>query len=92
MNTPVKYTMNMWKALPGYPTKPDVLYEILVYLVKSSKTEFSLDTLNSVWDVWRGTVTEDIVNEFIDNGTFVEVKEKSGKARYKISNNSNPFI
>ena len=43
----LKYVLNLWKSLPEYPTKEDVLYEIKSFLVRDSRPgEFSHQTLN----------------------------------------------
>lgn len=97
-NIPIKYTLNMWKSLPGYPTKLDVLYEIYNYVHKNEKKEFSELTLNAFWfddkgvGNWRGTKKETYVNELMKEGTIKETrKDKSEKSWYVIDENKNPF-
>ena len=96
-NIPIKYTMNIWKSLPVYPTKMDVLFEIYSYLFKNSKTEFSEQTLNSIWydstgsGNWRGTSTELHFNELIRDN-FKETKNVNGKSWFSIDQEKNPFL
>ncbi len=96
-NVPVKYTMGIYKALPIYPTKNDVFYEIYSYLFKNKKTEFSEQTLNSIWfdthgsGNWKGTAVETHFNELVAD-TFKETKNASGKVWYSIETDKNIFI
>jgi len=96
-NVPVKYTMNIWKSLPVYPTKLDVLYEIYSNLFKNSKTEFSEQTLNSIWfdekgsGNWKGTKYEHYFIELQKDSTIKEVKNTNGKSWLVIDETKNPF-
>lgn len=96
-NTPIKYLMNVWKSLPNYPTKLDVLYEICTFLTKSEKTEFSEQTLNGLWcdskgvASWRGTKLEDGYNKLMEEGFFKLNKSVNGKDWYQINEEKNPF-
>ena len=97
-NVPVKYTMGMWKSMPNYPTKLDVLYEVYANLFKAGKTEFSEQTLNSIWfnsagaGSWKGTKTEILVQDLIKDGTFKESKTVNEKVWYVIDTKLNPFL
>jgi hypothetical protein len=94
---PVKYSMMLWKTLPDYPTKLDILYEVCLFLEKNGKTEFSEQTLNSIWidpagvQVWRGTKIEEIVKKLMDEGVFKEAKTVNDKVWYVINEDKNPF-
>ena len=96
-NVPVKYTMNIWKSLPVYPTKLDVLYEIYAHMFKNGKTEFSEQTLNSIWydakgsGNWKGTRYEHHFIELQKDVTFKEVK-KNDKQWFIIDDTKNPFL
>lgn len=95
---PLKYTLGIWKSTKTYPTKMDVLYEVYEYLNKSNKTEFSEQTLNSVWfdqsgsGNWKDTIKQVFFNELITDGTFIESKNTGDKIWYKIEEKLNPFI
>jgi hypothetical protein len=97
-NIPVKYSMNIWKSLPGYPTKLDVLYEIYSHLFKNSKSEFSEQTLNGIWfddkgvANWRGTKYEHYFIELQKDSTIRESKNIKGKSWMIIEEKHNPFI
>jgi hypothetical protein len=96
-NIPVKYTMNIWKSLPVYPTKNDVLFEIYSYLFKNSKTEFSEQTLNAIWfddkgsGNWKGTKYEYFFVELQKDSVFKEIKNVNGKSWLVIDEQKNPF-
>lgn len=98
-NIPIKYTLGMWKSLPAYPTKLDVLYEIYNYNFKNGKAEFSELTLNAFWfddkgvGNWRGTRKETWFNDLVKDGTIKESrKDKSDKVWYIIDETLNPFL
>lgn len=89
---PIKYHIGVWKTLPGYPSKQDVLYEITAYMERKSMTEFSEQTLNGIWydqqgvANWAGTAHEEVVNSMIESGTIkVSRVEDSGKEWYTIA-------
>jgi len=90
---PVKYQINIWKTLPNYPTREDVLFELYMYISKKKSDEFSEQTLNGIWyDAggvanWKGTAHESRINEMMTDGTFgkVRTEEKSGKSWFKIA-------
>lgn len=96
-NIPVKYTLGMWKTLPQYPTKLDVLYEIYNYSFRQEKAEFSEQTFNSIWydekgsGNWKGTKIEILVKDLIKDGTIKEAKKTGDKVWYTLNNKQNPF-
>jgi hypothetical protein len=89
--------MNIWKSLPTYPTKMDVLFEIYSFIFKMDKTEFSEQTLNSLWmdekgsGNWRGTKYEFQFNELRKDSTIKESKNVGGKSWLIIDESKNPF-
>lgn len=91
--TPIKYTLNVWKMLPGYPTADDALYEIMQHMSRKGMTEFSVQTLNGVWydqsgvANWEGTQFEVAFKELLANGTVAvaRTEDKTGKQWYKIN-------
>lgn len=95
---PVKYSMSIWKTLPKYPTREDVLYELMLYMEKNlSGGEFSEQTFNGIWydhlltePNWKGTKIEERLNEMFSDGTFEHTKDKGDKAWYKIT--KTPFV
>ena len=86
-----KYLMNLWRTMPGYPTKEDVIYELNVYLMKDGRPNgsFSLQTLKAPFGSdWEETRFKEIVDEMIESGEFeVDAKKSSSKVWYKIKNN-----
>ena len=90
---PIKYQISIWKTLPAYPTRADVLFELYTYIGKKSTDEFSEQTLNGIWcDAtgvanWRGTIFETRINDMMNDGTFEKTRteEKSGKDWFKIA-------
>jgi hypothetical protein len=86
-----KYLMNLWKSMPEYPTKEDVIYELSVYLMKDGRPNgsFSLQTLKGPFGPnWEETKLKQIVDEMIETQEFViDEKKVSPKTWYKIKNN-----
>ena len=86
-----KYLMNLWKTMPEYPTKEDVIYELSVYLMKDGRPNgsFSLQTLKGPFGPnWEETKLKQIVDEMIETQEFViDEKKVSPKTWYKIKNN-----
>ncbi len=91
----IKYLLNLWKALPSYPTQEDILYEISFYLEKDGRenAEFSQSTLDFIFR--NATVEEqkniDIRLETLKgNDDIIKTKETGeGKEWWKIK--TNPF-
>lgn len=83
--------MNLWKTLPSYPTKEDIIYELSVYLMKDGRPNgsFSLQTLNGPFGLnWEETKIKDVIEEMIETGEFeVDTKKISPKTWYKIKDN-----
>lgn len=98
-NVPFKYLLSMWKTMPNYPTKLDVLYELYSHIVKNMKnSEFSEQTFNAIWydqsgvANWKGTAIESKLNEMFADGTFVKSRDVGEKSWYKIADAANPFL
>lgn len=88
---PVKYLVGVWKTLPGYPTKEDVLYELANYIQRKVKGgEFSEQTFNGIWcdqsgvANWKNTQIEKHLNSMISGGTFEKTKDSGDKIWYRI--------
>jgi hypothetical protein len=86
----LKYVLNLWKHLPQYPTKEDIIYELSVFLIKDGRPngEFSPQTFKSVfgtnWEKSHG----DVIDEMISSKDFDESqKSTETKKWYKIRNN-----
>jgi len=82
-----KYLMNLWKSLPEYPTKEDIIYELSVYLVKDGRPggEFTLQTFNSVFGSdWSKTKHGEVIENMIGDGDFVESGVYAGNKKYKL--------
>jgi hypothetical protein len=78
--------MNLWKILPDYPTREDIIYELSVYLEKDGRPggEFTAQTFNSVWgNSWTETKHFAIVEKMLQEGDFEEIKSQN-KTKYKI--------
>lgn len=90
-NIEFKYLMNLWKILPGYPTKSDIVYELSVYLLKDGRPngEFSFQTFNSAFGPdWEKTEHKELLEKMINEGDFEETQKSSAAKRwYKIKNN-----
>jgi len=79
--------MNLWKSLPSYPTKEDVIYELSVYLVKDGRSsgEFTLQTFNSVFGAnWSKTKHGEVIETMINEGDFIEAGVYAGNKKYKL--------
>ena len=88
-----KYLMGIWKSLPDYPTKSDIIYELNVYLLKDGRPdgEFSYQTFNSAFGSdWEKTKHKLVIEDMIDSGEFEQTdKLSAGKRWYKIK--CNPY-
>jgi len=88
-----KYILGLWKSLPEYPTKEDIIYEITIYLIKDSKPngEFSTQTFNSIFGSnWEKTKHGEAIKSMIEEGYFEEINKNTGtKKWYRIK--SNPY-
>ena len=87
----MKYLLGIWRDLPEYPTKEDIIYELNSYLVKDGRPdgEFSDQTFNSFLP--QGCEISkhgEIVNELIESEIFEKTEKTLGnKNWYKIKNN-----
>jgi hypothetical protein len=95
----LKYSMNLWKSLPQYPTAEDVLYDIQLYLIKEKKKEFSNTSMNYVWDVlgstaWIDTKFQERFEELITNGFINKIEKNFNDDRqwFVINDEKNPFV
>ena len=90
-NVEFKYSMNLWKTLPGYPTSRDVIYEISSYLVKDGRPngEFTEQTFNSIFGKdWESTEVGYVVKKMMSSGDLEKSERNtSGKDWYKIKEN-----
>jgi len=86
-----KYLLNLWKSLPDYPTKEDVIYELNVFLIKDGRPngDFSHQTFNSVFGTgWDKSKFGQTIREAIADGDFIESpKSTDFKKWYRLSNN-----
>ena len=88
-----KYILNLWKLLPDYPTKEDIIYEMSVYLIKDGRPngDFSQQTFNSAFgSTWEKTKHGEVIRSMIEEGDFTEIDKSTGtKKWYRIK--SNPY-
>lgn len=86
-----KYLLGIWKDLPQYPTKEDLIYELNSYLIKDGRPdgEFSDQTFNSFLPIgWEKGDHGKIIKELIETGEFEKSERSIGnKNWYKIKNN-----
>ena len=86
-----KYILGLWKTMPDYPTKDDIVYELSLFLFKDKRPggEFSQQTFNSVFgSSWEKTKHGEIINGMIESGEFEETKKSTASKKwYKIKNN-----
>jgi hypothetical protein len=87
----IKYLLGIWKDLPDYPTKEDIIYELNSYLIKDGRPdgEFSDQTFNSFLPSgWEENSQGEIVRELIESEIFEKIEKTTGnKNWYKIKNN-----
>lgn len=87
----IKYLLGIWKDLPDYPTKEDIIYELNSYLIKDGRPdgEFSDQTFNSFLPIgWEETGQGEIVRELIESEIFEKIEKTTGnKNWYKIKDN-----
>lgn len=88
----LKYLLGIWKTLPDYPTKEDVIYELSAFLLKDGRPngEFSQQTFKTIFGAgWENSSCGEIVNELILSDDFQETKKSTEtKKWYKIKNNT----
>jgi hypothetical protein len=88
-----KYILNLWKSLPNYPTKEDIIYEVSLYLVKdgSHNGDISNQTFNSIFgSSWEKMKHGEVIKTMIHDGDFKEIEKSTGiKKWYRIQ--SNPY-
>lgn len=87
----MKYLLGIWKDLPEYPTKEDVIYELNSYLIKDGRPdgEFSDQTFNSFLpEGWVDDKFGEAVNSLIETEIFEKSEKTLGnKNWYKIKDN-----
>ena len=87
----MKYLLGIWRDLPEYPTKEDVIYELNCYLIKDGRPdgEFSDQTFNSFLpENWESEKFGDAVKELIETEIFEKTEKTLGnKNWYKIKDN-----
>jgi hypothetical protein len=87
----MKYLLGIWKDLPEYPTKEDVIYELNSYLIKDGRPdgEFSDQTFNSFLpENWEDEKFRDIVKELIETEIFENTYKTLGNQNWdKIKHN-----
>jgi hypothetical protein len=87
----MKYLLGIWKDLPEYPTKEDVIYELNSYLIKDGRPdgEFSDQTFNSFLPQgWEEMKQGEIIENLIETGIFEKTERTVGnKNWYKIKDN-----
>ncbi len=87
----MKYLLGIWKDLPEYPTKEDVIYELNSYLIKDGRPdgEFSDQTFNSFLSQgWEKMKQGEIIEDLIETGIFEKTERTVGnKNWYKIKDN-----
>ncbi len=72
LNTPIKYTLGIWKDLEGYPSKEDVLFEIVQHVEKRQQKNFTRQTLEPLWkDDPARPQKEEILADMIADGTVI---------------------
>jgi hypothetical protein len=86
-----KYLLGLWKTLPQYPTKDDIIYEISLYLMKDKRPngDFSEQTFNSIFGKnWKAEKAGEIISEMISTEDITETKKSNSSKRwYTIKNN-----
>jgi len=87
----MKYLLGVWKDLPEYPTKEDIIYELNSYLIKDGRPDgdFSEQTFNSFLPKgWKESKYGKLIQELIDTGVFEKSEKSLGdKNWYRIKNN-----
>ena len=87
----MKYLLGVWKDLPDYPTREDVIYELNSYLIKDGRPdgEFSDQTFNSFLPLdWEENKFGEAVKELIETEIFEKTEKTLGnKNWYKIKDN-----
>jgi hypothetical protein len=86
-----KYILNLWKSLPNYPTKEDIVYEVSLYLAKDGRPngDISHQTFNSIFgSSWEKMKHGEVIKTMIEEGDFKEIEKSTGtKKWYRIKNN-----
>ena len=77
--------MGLWKTMPGYPTKEDVIYEISSYLLKDGRSngEFSFQTFNSIYGTkWEETSQGSLIKAMMESGEISESKKSTASKKW----------
>jgi hypothetical protein len=86
-----KYLLGVWKSLPDYPTKEDVVHELSVFLVKDGRPngDFSSQTFKSVFGSgWEKSRHGEIISSMISSEEFEQTNKSTETKRwYRIKNN-----
>lgn len=79
----MKYTLGIWKDLQGYPTKEDVIFELISTIAKISdgKWEISEKQLDSFFskyseiDLIRNEIYDVLLEKKVKDKTIFSIKE-----------------
>jgi len=86
----MKYHLGVWKELPDYPTAEDLIYELNIFLSRDGRPngDFSEQTFNAFLPKgWEEMKYSSLIQNMIQEGTFLELQKESSKKWYKIQNN-----
>jgi len=87
----MKYLLGIWKDLPEYPTKEDIIYELNSYLIKEGYPDgvFSKEIFNNFLPKdWEKDKFGELINELFETGVFEKSKKSTkNKDLYKIKDN-----
>lgn len=87
----IKYLLGIWKDLPEYPTKEDIIYELNSYLIKDGRPdgEFSDHTFNSFLpEGWEKNKFGEAVFNLIETEVFEKSEKTLGNKKwYRIKEN-----
>lgn len=87
----MKYLLGIWKSLPDYPTKEDVIYELNFHLNKKGITNgiFSENIFNYFLPPnWKETKFNEIIKELFQSNIIEKYNDPSSKTKknlYKLN-------
>jgi len=76
-SVPIKYHLNLHKYLPNYPTKNDLIFDLIDKLSKNDKLKFSISTINQIYkekleDESFKTKIKKYINELIEDKKIIQ--------------------
>jgi hypothetical protein len=90
-NTPMRYALNLHRTRPDWPTKLDVVWEVVKHASSGRSGEFLDSELDSLFAGSEDKARQHLA-ELYGDGTFVKSRTSGERVHYKIAKERNPFV